>query len=76
MTEKEIDEENHKIYLHNKFCFMKKKIPYYKPIVPLTHSIVLFMVSACLFALPSLLKIGSEGVWSCAPNTCKVVNEK
>lgn len=57
MTEQEINEGNKKIEQHNKFCFMKKQLPKYKEIVPLSQVIVLFMVSGALLALPTLVSV-------------------
>ena len=55
MTEQEVENGNKKIELHNKFCFVKKQIPKYKKLVPLSHAIRYFIVSAIFFAIPLVL---------------------
>lgn len=59
MTEQEIKEGNKQIEQHNKFCFMKKKLPMYKRIVPLRVPIMYAIVSGVLLALPTLLSVRS-----------------
>ena len=73
MTEQEIEEGNKQIELHNKFCFMKKQLPYYKRFVPLSEAITYAMLSACLLALPSMLTVTTETI--CDPKFCSVIQE-
>ena len=63
MTEQEVESGNNKIELHNKFCFMKKKLPKYRKIVPLSEPLIYIMVTACLVALPVILGNTSSGIF-------------
>ena len=67
MTEQEIEISNKKIELHNKFCFMKKQIPKYKKLVPLSHFIVYAIVSAMFLAIPTFLTVAAGGIFSFPP---------
>ena len=57
MTEQEVESGNEKIELHNKFCFMKKKLPKYKKIVSLSEAFVYIMIAACLLAMPTFFSL-------------------